>query len=121
MHEQRRHLRIRLKDVVTYEEEESSKEVPLADQPAWLNNVSESGASMEINHDLASGAVITLQIPLEDEQGEDKTLWIRAIARWSKQMVDTEVYEVGLQFVDLTDADRQILQRFIEEHSEQAI
>ena len=75
-------------------------------------NLSVGGMCVLMANQFKTGVEVSLQFKLP---GIEQSIHCKSCVVWAKRSdIDRDLYEVGLSFVDISDADRQVIEQFID-------
>jgi uncharacterized protein (TIGR02266 family) len=102
--DRRVHPRVTLKTAVTLSSESNF-------YTGFTNDISEGGLFISTYNIQPAGAVLDIEFNLPDS---DDPIRVQAVVRWVREPSPTiETPGIGVQFVDLTPADRRRIERFV--------
>ncbi len=82
----------------------------------YLANLTLDGAMMISHKPLNTDAILHFQIDLPENYSNNEQLSLSARAVWSQPDADPDFYRVGLQLLDLSQDETELLGRLLEEY-----
>ena len=117
MQDKRRHPRHPETIVTTYETPDfQPKDLQFKERPCWLREVSEGGAMIETDREVATKTAIILTITLEGGDGDDRHIMVRGETRWCRPTDDPHVFHVGVEFSILSQEHRDFIRDYVSTH-----
>ncbi len=115
MRDKRRFRRFDETVVTTYEipKLEDTRDLRLRERPCWLREISEGGALLETTRKIPVRSPIILHITVTTETGDDVYMSVRGETRWLRGVEKGNVYNVGVEFKIMSDADSELLRAYI--------
>lgn len=79
----------------------------------YLVDMTPEGALLVGDINLTLGFIYDLRIDLPQGLSNQRFIQVQAKSVWSKPDIDTEFYRVGLQLIDISPADKVLLERLL--------